>query len=252
MKTVTVRGLTIGSGIPKVIVPIARATQDEILRAGAGIFASEADAAEWRADFYENANDEASVLEIINKLRAVLGEKPLIFTFRTQKEGGARITERDYAALCAAVLNGADADIIDVEAGRASADEIIAMAHRRGRLAIASYHDFGSTPPAAEIVSRLERMRLTGADIIKIAVMPKDIRDVLSLLEASAEFNEKHADRPFIAISMGPLGMASRVACEAFGSAMTFAALGKESAPGQPPADGLIAALRLLHARRSE
>lgn len=249
MRTINVRGMEIGSGIPKAIVPVAFAAEEDILCAAAEIQKSEADIAEWRADYYEYAGDAKAVLRTLSKLRDALAEKPLIFTFRTKSEGGERhITDKDYAALCIAVSKGADADIIDVEAYRENAGEIIAAVRENGRFSIASFHDFNSTPPAEEIVSRLKGMQLMGADMAKIAVMPKDIKDVLILLEASAQFKEKYADRPFIAISMGVPGVVSRLACEAFGSSMTFGALDGESAPGQPPAGELIKTLKMLHA----
>lgn len=96
-----------------------------------------------------------------------------------------------------------------------------------------SNHDFDKTPPKEEIVSRLVKMQEYGADITKIAVMPNTEEDVLILLDGSLEMKKGKADRPFIAISMGSLGMISRISGELFGSCMTFAAAGNASAPGQ-------------------
>ncbi|MGO2360657.1 MAG: type I 3-dehydroquinate dehydratase, partial [Brachybacterium tyrofermentans] len=51
---------------------------------------------------------------------------------------------------------------------------------------------------------------------------------------------------PHIAISMGTLGVASRVSAESFGSAATFATAGAASAPGQLGADDVARMLELL------
>ena len=89
-------------------------------------------------------------------------------------------------------------------------------------------------------------MKELGADILKIAVRPQSRSDVASLLEVSADAAER-TDRPVIAISMGKLGTISRIACEAFGSSVTFASASRASAPGQPGAAELKEMLIRLH-----
>jgi 3-dehydroquinate dehydratase I len=248
MRFVKVKDIEIGSGLPKIIVPVVGRTAEEILSAAGVLCSSKTDAAEWRADYYEESGDSERVLSMLKKLRAALGDKPLLFTLRTLREGGEKdMAEEDYASLNIAAAESGDADLIDVEVSSAMAAEIVKAAHEGGLTVIGSYHDFISTPPAEEIIMRLRGMQKMGIDIPKIAVMPRSIRDVLTLLSASAEMKDKYADRPFIAISMGALGAVSRLACEAFGSSMTFAALEKQSAPGQLPAEALASALELLH-----
>ena len=95
-------------------------------------------------------------------------------------------------------------------------------------------HDFDATPSQEEIVRRLSLMEEKNADICKIAVMPNSNQDVLTLLQATAEMKSK-ATRPLITMSMGALGMVSRVSGEVFGSSATFGAAKKASAPGQVP-----------------
>jgi 3-dehydroquinate dehydratase-1 len=77
--------------------------------------------------------------------------------------------------------------------------------------------------------------------------MPQTAEDVLTLLAATNEMHNKYADRPIITMSMGPLGVISRLSGEVFGSSMTFGAVGTSSAPGQIPVDGLAATLEILH-----
>ena len=76
-------------------------------------------------------------------------------------------------------------------------------------------------------------MQRLGADMPKIAVMPKSRLDTLTLLSATLEMREKFADRPFITMAMGEYGAFSRVCGEFFGSALTFATALNASAPGQ-------------------
>ena len=75
-------------------------------------------------------------------------------------------------------------------------------------------------------------MQMRQADICKIAVMPRDATDVLTLLSATNEMYTHYASVPIVTMSMGQLGMISRVTGQLFGSALTFGSA-KASAPGQ-------------------
>ena len=112
---------------------------------------------------------------------------------------------------------------------------------------VASNHDFHKTPAQEEIVSRLKKMQELGADIPKIAVMPQNKKDVLTLLAATEEMATEYADRPIITMSMAGTGVISRLCGEVFGSALTFGAVGKASAPGQMGAEDLKTVLTLLN-----
>ena len=93
-------------------------------------------------------------------------------------------------------------------------------------------HDFERTPPKDVIAGRLKKMEALGADICKIAVMPQSPQDVLTLLDAAYSVFQT-ASVPLVSVSMGRFGAVSRIAGGMFGSAMTFAAAEKASAPGQ-------------------
>jgi 3-dehydroquinate dehydratase-1 len=90
-------------------------------------------------------------------------------------------------------------------------------------------------------------MQDLGADIPKIAVMPQNKKDVLTLLAATEEMASEYADRPIITMSMAGTGVISRLAGEVFGSALTFGAAAKASAPGQMGVEDLKQVLTLLH-----
>ena len=117
---------------------------------------------------------------------------------------------------------------------------------------IVSSHDFAATPPAEEIVARLRRAQELGADLPKVAVMPTGPRDVLTLLEATLAMSSTYADRPIITMSMAADGVISRLAGEVFGSALTFAAVGATSAPGQIDRAGVRQVLDVIHAAREQ
>lgn len=250
MNTVTVRNVKIGDGIPKICVPIVGVTKEDIINEAKTFGEIPVDVAEWRVDWFERAFDIEKIKETLAELRAVLKDTPLLFTFRTAKEGGEKAIEPEaYAALNKAAAETGYVDLVDVEAftGDEVVKDVIEAVHKAGVKVVASNHDFDKTPEQADIVGRLCKMQELGADIPKIAVMPRSKKDVLTLLAATEEMTREHADRPIITMSMSGTGVISRICGEVFGSALTFGAAGKASAPGQMGVRDLETVLKLLH-----
>lgn len=247
---VEVRGVKIGKGVPKICVPIVGKTKEEILAAARSFDGVKKDVVEWRVDWFEGVFDFAKVEDVLKDLRPALSDTPILFTFRTSKEGGERAIEPEaYAELNKKAAATGLVDLIDVEAftGDDIVRDIIEVAHASGVKVVASNHDFDKTPEKEELVRRLCKMQELGADIPKIAVMPQNKKDVLTLLAATEEMSSEHADRPIITMSMAGTGLISRLCGEVFGSALTFGAVGKASAPGQMNATDLNTVLNLIH-----
>ncbi|MBQ9904770.1 MAG: type I 3-dehydroquinate dehydratase [Synergistaceae bacterium] len=257
MKTINVRNVELGAGVPKTIVPIVAKTKADILSKAEEITKLPADLVEWRADFYVDLVNTPVLLETLKALRGVLKDTPILFTIRTKPEGGEIAPSfDDYSAANLAVAKSGDADLVDVEMFWGNTDwnakasdnsaKLVDEIHKAGCLVVGSRHNFSATPSSSEIVSTLKNQKAAGADLPKAAVMPKSKDDVLAVIAASVEF-AKVTDRPFLTISMGPLGMMSRVACELSGSCMTFGAAGQTSAPGQIQVGELKNMLELIH-----
>ena len=250
MNTVWLRKVEVGTGKPKVIVPIVAATTEKILEKARELRGVELDVVEWRVDFFEEVDNVERVLDTLKQLRETLGEIPVLFTFRTRKEGGEReISMEAYTTLNRAAAQSGFADAVDVEvfSGDDVVRENVANIHAAGGVVVGSSHEFGYTPERAEIVSRLCKQQELGCDILKIAVMPNSKEDVLTLLGATQEMYQNHARQPLITMSMGAQGVLSRLCGEVFGSSMTFGAVGQVSAPGQIPVERLNAMLDMLH-----
>ena len=250
MNTVQVKNTVIGEGRPKICVPIVGKTKTDILEEAKKITTLPVDVVEWRVDWFEGVFDFAQVEDTLKDLRAALGNTPILMTFRTSKEGGEKeISVNDYAALNIAAAQSGYVDLIDVEAftGDEVVKTIINAAHEAGVKVIASNHDFFKTPEKEEIIRRLRMMQDFGADIPKMAVMPTCKQDVLTLLSATLEMSEKYADRPIITMSMAGTGVVSRLTGETFGSALTFGAASKASAPGQVGVHELKQVLDIIH-----
>lgn len=250
MNPVIIRETAIGEGMPKICVPIVEKTRAEIIKAAEEIKTLPADLVEWRADWFEQVFEAEAVFDVLQELRRILGELPLLFTFRTKKEGGEKeIDEKYYRTLNQLVVESGLADLIDVEVfiGDDIVNDLVRTAHENGVRVIGSNHDFEKTPGKDEIIRRLCRMQEMEVDLPKIAVMPREKEDVLTLLAATEEMNRKYADRPIITMSMAGDGVISRLCGEVFGSALTFGAAGQVSAPGQIDVKALRQILTILH-----
>lgn len=250
MKIVTVKGINIGEGSPKIIVPIVGKTKKDIVEKAKSFKGMKIDVVEWRVDFFNDVFDITSTLSVLKELREELLNTPILFTFRTKNEGGEKeIPTELYTTLNKAIAESGNVDLIDVEIflGDDIVKENIENIHKAGIFVVGSNHDFFKTPEKDDIVSRLCKMQDMEVDIAKIAVMPTSTTDVITLLSATNEMYYKYADRPLVTMSMGATGVISRLAGEVFGSSMTFGAVGQVSAPGQIPVEELNTALSILH-----
>lgn len=252
MNPVVVRNVKIGEGMPKICVPVVGVTQESIVEEIRELCTSSSsfDLIEWRVDWFEHGYDIEMILETLKKIREAAADVPILFTFRTAQEGGEkRIENLEYQKINQAVAKSGLADLVDVELFRG--DEVMRAvvedAHNNGVKVVASSHEFQITPPKEELVSRLCQMKELGADIPKVAVMPNSEKDVLTLLGATVEMKNLHPDIPIITMSMKGLGMVSRLAGEVFGSALSFGAAKKASAPGQIAVEDLRTVLEIIH-----
>lgn len=245
---VRVRGITIGGKKPLVCLPLMAATRRQLLEQAATLLGLAPDIVEWRADAYPGISGW-EVATLLPELRRTLGGRPLLFTCRLESEGGlqAMTLERRLEVIESALSTG-DIDLVDLELsnGQGIIDRIREGAGRAGCPLILSSHDFQTTPPSDQLLATLAAAQAAGADIAKLAVMPKKSSDVLNLLTACDLARQGAVDIPLIAISMGEVGMISRIAGPLFGSDITFAAGIEASAPGQLPIAELRRAMKTV------
>ncbi|MEH7274936.1 type I 3-dehydroquinate dehydratase [Neobacillus vireti] len=249
-KTITVKGVTLGEGEPKICVPIVGGNLEQLKEEAVFLRTVDLDVVEWRVDFFEQVEDIEKVTEALAAIRTILKDIPLIFTFRSAKEGGKKeVSTHYYFQLNQTIAESGQVEMVDVELFNDEHDikSLIHTAHQNDVYVIVSNHDFDKTPAKEEIISRLRKAQELGADLPKIAVMPKTAADVLLLLDATNTMVEQYADRPIITMSMAGRGIISRVAGEIFGSALTFGSAKKASAPGQVPVAELRNILSLIN-----
>lgn len=251
-KVLEAKGITLGCGKPKICIPIVGENVRELLVEVDQLPNEACDIVEWRVDFLNECEQVDQVLETLSQIRNAIKDKPLIFTFRNKEEGGQRqLTDERYFSLLRAVVHSRLVEYIDVELAKAEEDvqAFITTAHKCGCYVIVSNHEFTKTPTKEIMAARLLKAIDLGADVPKLAVMPQNSADVLSLLEVTLSISEK-SPVPIVTMAMGKLGALSRVSGSVFGSAMTFAAGKKPSAPGQFSAMELKRVLDVLEDER--
>ncbi len=254
-KPIQVKGLTIGEGMPKICVPIMGKDLESLSRETRKAKEAGADLVEWRADFFEELSDTAAAEQALLEISRQLGETPLLFTIRTKEEGGNRqISTKDYVNLNLAAARTKKADLIDVELFR-NEEEMTALIkelQKEGAVVVASTHDFEKTDDKETLKSRFLAMDRSGADILKMAVMPDEFEDVSALMLVTNEMIKELTEKPVISMAMGSLGSISRIAGENFGSSVTFACVGQASAPGQFPIRELRTMMDALHEKNQK
>ncbi len=252
-KIIAARGRNLGGETPLICTPLVGRSRERILAEAASVVVKKPDVVEWRVDFFEGIGDTGAVLDVARALRTAAGELPIIFTRRSMKEGGESIAigDEDVVRLYDAVGASRLVDFIDFEMG--NDPEHVRRVRESTRAhetrLILSYHNFGYTPGRDFLVQRFLEAERLGADVAKVAVMPRDRTDVLTLLAATAEADAK-GKIPLISMAMGPLGSVTRMIGGVFGSSLSFAVGEAASAPGQIPIADLNAVFDILRRAR--
>jgi 3-dehydroquinate dehydratase-1 len=235
--------------MPVVCAPLVGRTHGELMQEARVVVDKRPDLVEWRADFFDEFARPDRVAGTAAALREVLRGIPLLFTRRSALEGGHASGGTDAQAVAAieAVCVGRCAEMVDWEMDRDAAHlaRVRAATTAAGAQLLLSFHDFHSTPPQDVLVARFRKARSLGGDIAKLAVMPRDMQDVLTLLAATQEASSQ-LDFPLVSMAMGPLGAVTRACGWAFGSAMTFAIGASSSAPGQMAIEDVRLAVGVL------
>ena len=195
-----------------------------------------AQALELRADLLADPTQVRAALDAVRAaLEAVPGAcRPLLLTYRSATEGGKGAGHgQGYEDYLASLLRlRPPVAAVDIEMACPASKALVAEAKAGGYDVVGSYHDFTATPSAAQITQKLAQITAAGADITKVAYMPRTAQDVAALRHAAHDFADAYPHQPLIAISMGQLGAPSRTD---LANCLTFATIadGAASAPGQ-------------------
>ena len=265
MNKIMIKNISLGDEVPKICVPVIGRSDAEILEQSEAI-AREAerlvqagirpapcvDIVEFRADYYDNICNQTLLTELLKKLKEQHKDRLLLFTFRTEEEGGELRHDRAGSMLddiyAWAMVSGY-IDLLDVEllSGNYRVVRTATKAKDLGIGVVLSYHNFEETPHTKDLEEILWDMEQLGGDILKIAVTPKTQFDAHRILELTDQIKKGRAaqpiTKPVVLISMTKLGEKTRTEGAKLGSAFTFGTVSAASAPGQIPLEALAKAL---------
>jgi 3-dehydroquinate dehydratase/shikimate dehydrogenase len=190
------------------------------------------------ADLVELRLDGLPTIDV----RAAIGgaKKPVIVTCRPRWEGGHfdGSEEERHRILADAVAS--DADYVDIELRSGFEDLVLA---RGGRGIILSLHRYDGMP--RDIVERVRAMSSIGVDVVKVAVQPEHLEDLVVLQKLHSQFR----DQPMVVIGMGRRGLPTRVLARRFGCVWTYA--GSDARSGQLSLSELLDRYRFRSISRS-
>lgn len=231
--------------LPSICVPIIGESQEQINLEAEFAEHKGADIVEWRADYFNQILDEEKVIETLQLIRKKLSKQAILFTLRSEKEGGnSNHMSNDFKLdLYKNVCRSGYVDYIDTELcnGEEQLFQLKNEAKVNNVKVILSFHDFEKTPGREELINKAEKANELQADYFKFAVMSLTRNNSLSVFQVTEEISD--FIQP-ISMAMGVFGKMTRAASWAFGSKITYAQGLNSSAPGQMTVDELRASLK--------
>ncbi|MGT2800648.1 type I 3-dehydroquinate dehydratase [Streptococcus marmotae] len=208
----------------KIVVPIMPRSIEDVENIDVNRLEA-ADLIEWRADYLP----KEEILRVAPAVFEKFVGREVIFTLRTSREGGhIELSDAEYIQLLKEIASLYQPEYIDFEyySHKEVFEEMLAFPNL-----VLSYHNFVETPENyMEIMSELTSL---SPAVVKMAVMAHTEQDVLDVMNYTRGFKTLNAEQAYATMSMGKLGMLSRIAGSITGSCWTFASLDEASAPGQ-------------------
>src|ERR1035437_3535059 len=178
-----------GGKFPLICTPLVGRTRDQILTEVKVVLGKKPDILEWRVDFFDGMANATEVINVATAIKQAAGNLPLLFTRRSIHEGGEKIalTEGEVVSLYKAVCDSRQVDLVDFEM---SSDPVHIGLVREASKAndiklVLSFHNFSFTPGPRILKQRFLQADQLGADIAKVAVMSRNLDDVLTILSTT-------------------------------------------------------------------
>jgi 3-dehydroquinate dehydratase/shikimate dehydrogenase len=184
------------------------------------------------ADLVELRLDSVSDPDVAGALAG--RQRPVIVTCRPTWEGGSFSGSEDERKRLLSAALAAGAEYVDVEA-RAGFDDLIARTG--GKRIVISEHHFDGIP--GDLEARVRAMQATTAEVVKLAVQTKQLRDCVTLFDLASQPAGRNN---LVLVGIGEHGLATRTLASRFHSKWTYA--GGLSSIGQVTPASLIGEFR--------
>ncbi len=232
---IQIRDVSIGEGKPKISVSVCGADEITVRETAYQAAQSPAEIIDWHADTFENWKNDDALIRMLKIIRMAIGDKVLLFTFRTNEEGGnVSVKDEEYIHTLKIAVDSRLIDILDVECcvSEYRATELISYAHQKNVPVLGFNHSFNKVLNIGELEYRVRYMQKLGADIAMIVVLPLRKRDTMKLLNTTWDLCED-LDFPLAIIGQGDMGKYTRVLAEFYGTCMTSGVLNAEEGSGE-------------------
>jgi 3-dehydroquinate dehydratase-1 len=195
---------------PKICLTIGNVTYGEALK-----HLNNVSLAEIRMDLLDFSDEQFSSIFSQSKYK--------IATYRSDSN-----FELLFSKYSQAIELGCTCVDIDINVPEVYRDKIADLAHSKGCKVILSYHNYEKTPNHKDLMRVIDKMRGSGADIVKIACIANSTEDCSRVLG----LYENHTK--LVAFCMGEIGKITRLSAPLLGAPFTYASIkGKEVASGQ-------------------
>jgi len=180
---------------------------------------------EWCADRMDGAESYTKEAFLIDaeQVKKLCGKKKMIIDFQ-----GEEVMTNKVLRWAMEV-----ADIINIGADNPELERLVREAKRKRVQTLITYENFERMLSRNEIAEQYLKMEKRGGDILKVACTASSEVDTYAILEGAASYSQLRAAKPIVAIAMGEEGQVSRICAGDFGSVISWACGGKQTAPGQ-------------------
>jgi 3-dehydroquinate dehydratase / shikimate dehydrogenase len=226
----------------KVCAVVAESSAQDAL-AAARLALRRTRAVELRLD-YLNSEDEFAAL--LRGIQPLAGQATLIATCRRKEAGGKfeGSIARQISRLVLAAGSGCAWCDLEIETLERLNPATLRKTLGDVRL-IVSFHDFARTP--ARLGELRRRLESVGGDLVKIAALTRNYRELSRLLSAA------HRHHNVILAPMGEIGQPGRIVALREGSPLAYAAVARPVAPGQLSLEAMQSVYRVeRHNRRTQ
>jgi 3-dehydroquinate dehydratase-1 len=192
-----------------------------------------ADILEYRLDEIKDSNWLPHCLQI------EAADIPVLLTVRHPNEGGKWSgSEPERKIIFNQALQHLAA--VDIELQSELAEYVCLEAMEVGKLCVASFHDFQSTPSYSQLEATVAQVQEI-ASVVKVSTFVRSAADISTLAKLLAVSWKV----PLCIIGMGPAGTETRISFPTLGSCFTYGYLDRPAAPGQLSAAELVRQLSL-------
>lgn len=205
------------------------------------------DILELRIDMFKNHSPQY-IEQKFNSIKTRF-DKPTIATIRNNVEEGGhlKIDDTHKYELLKFVTPFSDAVDIEIKSGELI-EKVVSLCKSLNKPIIGSYHNFNETPDIGYLDDIASKAKQYGVDIVKIAVKANTKDDIARLVS----FTIKNKKIGLVTISLGNIGLISRIFNPIIGSLMTYGHLGSPSTPGQISALDIVDYLRVFDPEYNE